>query len=505
MITKIPFGERQSRLSIFEPDEGTLLVIPSLSLPQDELRRITGALCYEERLLFLLLTLRSPGVDVIYLTSTPVDGAIVDYYLGFLDDPDEARTRLQMISLDDPHTHPLSEALLRRPDVIARIRAALGGRTGNRSGAGGGSGAGTGNVDVGGGVGGERVGERVGKDAWMVPFVVSEYEERLAEILSLPIYGPATSLAHLGSKSGGRVIGEEAGVPVVRGFADLRSLTEVEHAARALSPAGRLMVKLNNSYSGLGNAIVTADGRPLAASPTSFSAADENWTTFAEKIAERGAVIEEFLEDRPLRSPSALARITPGGVYDVVATHEQVLGGPNGDVYQGCAFPARPEYRAQLSACAERIARALAARGVVGLFGVDFFAVKTDGGYRTLLCEINLRIGGTTHPFGAALLTTGGSYDPGSGTLMCGDQPKYYVATDNCSAPCLRGRTPGEVVKMVHDEGLGFDRDRRTGNVLHLLGAIPEFGKLGFTSIGNSAEEAAELHRRTLRTLCPPA
>lgn len=471
MITNIPFGEKHSRLSIFEPNEGTLVVIPSLSLPQDELRRITGALCYEERLLFLLLTLRQPDVEVVYLSSAPVDTAIVDYYLGFLDDPDEARTRLQMISLDDPRTGPLTMSLLRRPDVVARIRAALDRTAG----------------------------------AWMVPFVVSEAEERLAEILGLPIYGPATSLAHLGSKSGGRMIAEEAGVPMARGFADLRSLTEVEHAARALSPRSKLMVKLNNSYSGLGNAVVIKDDRPLTACHTSFSAADENWTTFAEKIAERGAVIEEFIEDRPLHSPSALARITPGGAYDVVATHEQLLGGPNGDLYQGCAFPARPEYRAQVGECAERIARILAGRGVVGLFGMDFFAVKTDAGYRALLCEINLRIGGTTHPFGAALLTTGASYDPGTGTLVHGGRSKYYVATDNCTAACLRGRTPAEVVRLIDARGLGFDREARTGNVLHLLGAVPEYGKLGFTSIGDSAEEAAELHQRTLRALDQPA
>lgn len=471
MIINIPFGEKQSRLSIFEPNEGTLVVVPSLSLPQAELRRITGALCYEERLLFLLLTLRRPGVEVVYLSSTPVDTAIVDYYLSFLDDPDEARSRLHMISLDDPHTGPLALSLLHRPDTLARIRAVLGPTT----------------------------------DAWMVPFVVSEHEERLAGILNLPVYGPATSLAHLGSKSGGRMIGEEAGVPMARGFADLRSLTEVEHAAHALCPIPRLMVKLNNSYSGLGNAIVTMGGQPLTASPTSFSAADETWTTFAEKIAERGAVIEEFIEDRPLYSPSALARITPGGAYDVVATHEQVLGGPNGDVYKGCVFPARPEYRAEVGECTRRIARVLASRGVVGLFGVDFFAVKTDAGYRALLCEINLRIGGTTHPFGAALLTTEAVYDPGTGTLVHDGRSKYYVATDNCAAGSLLGRTPAEVVKMVNERGLGFDRETRTGNVLHLLGALPEYGKLGFTSIGDSAEEAAALHRRTLWALCQSA
>ncbi|MEU9836627.1 peptide ligase PGM1-related protein [Streptosporangium sp. NPDC048047] len=444
------------------------MVIPSLSLPQDELRRITGALCYEERLLFLLLTLGRPSVEIVYVTSTPVDSAIVDYYLGFLDDPDEARTRLQMISLDDPDTAPLSAALLDRPDLLDRILDRTAGRPGG---------------------------------ACLVPFVVSEHEERLAGLLGLPVYGPATSLAHLGSKSGGRTLAEEAGVPTPRGFSDLRSLTEVEHAARAMAPAAKLMVKLNNSYSGLGNAIVIKDDRPLTACPTSFSAADETWTTFAEKIAERGAVIEEFVQGRPLRSPSALAMVTPDGGHGVIATHEQILGGPNGDVYKGCVFPARPEYRAEVAACAERIAGVLAARGVVGLFGVDFFAVKTDGGYRTLLCEVNLRIGGTTHPLGAAMLSTGAVYDPASGTLRCGDRAKHYVATDNCDAESLRGRTPREVIKLVQDFGLGFDRERRTGNVLHLMGAIPRYGKLGFTSVADSAEEAAELHLRTLEAL----
>ncbi|GAA3137661.1 peptide ligase PGM1-related protein [Streptosporangium carneum] len=446
------------------------MIVPSLSLPQDELRRITGALCYEERLLFLLLTLRQPGVEVVYLSSTPVDTATVDYYLSFLDDPHEARSRLQMISLDDPGDAPLTESLLCRPHLLARVRAALG-RT---------------------------------SAAWMVPFVVSEHEERLSEVLNLPIYGPATALAPLGSKSGGRMIGEAAGVPMARGFSDLRSLTEVEHAARALSPASRLMVKLNNSYSGLGNAVVTRGDDSLITSPTSFSAPDETWTTFAEKIAERGAVLEEFIEERPLYSPSALAMITPGGSYAVLATHEQILGGPNNDVYKGCVFPARAEYRAEVSECANRIAGVLASRGVVGLFGVDFFAVKTDAGYRALLCEINLRIGGTTHPFGAALLTTGAAYDPVTGTLARDGRVKHYVATDNCAAERLVGRTPAEIVKMVDANGLGFDRASRTGNVLHLLGALPEYGKLGFTSIGDSAEEAAELHRRTLRTLCQP-
>lgn len=461
MITKIPFGEKYARLSIFEPSEGTLVVVPSLSLPQDELRRITGARYYEERLLFLLLTLREPGVRVVYLSSAPIDRDIVDYYFGFLPDPEDAAKRLTLISLDDPCSQPLTRTLLSRPDAVERVRQAVDG------------------------------------DAWMVPFVLSELEEELASLLGVPLYGPATSLAYYGSKSGSREVGQEAGVPMARGFGDLRTAAEIQDAIDAL-PGERVMVKLNDGYSGLGNAIVSKDG----GSAVSFSATGETWDTFCAKIAERGAVVEEFIEHRPLYFPSALARITPGGHYDVVATHDQVLGGANNDVYQGCTFPAAPEYRAEVGASAARIARIMAERGVVGLFGMDFFALKADAGYAALLCEINLRIGGTTHPFGAALLTTGATYDPGTGLLMVGDQPKYYTATDNCAAACLRGRSPGEVVRMTERLGLGFDAARRTGNVFHLLGAIPEHGKLGFTSIGDSREEADELHRLTRLALC---
>ncbi|MGN9836684.1 peptide ligase PGM1-related protein [Nonomuraea sp. H19] len=463
MITNIPFGEKHAGLSIFEPSEGTLVVVPSLSLPQEELRRITAARSYEERLLFLLLTLREPGVKVVYLSSAPIDPDIIDYYFAFLPDPDDAAKRLTLITLDDPWSQPLTRTLLDRPDVIEQLRAAIDG------------------------------------DAWLVPFVLSDLEEELAALLNVPLYGPATSLSYYGSKSGAREVGHEAGVPMARGFCDVRTVLEIEEAMETL-PGERVIVKLNDGYSGLGNAIVSKSDRSL----TSFSMAGETWDNFTAKIRDRGAVVEEFIEHRPLYYPSALACITPGGQAQVLATHDQVLGGANGHVYQGCTFPAAPEYRAEVGASAERIAQVLAERGVVGLFGMDFFALKADAGYAALLCEINLRIGGTTHPFGAAMLTTGATYDPATGLLMAGDQAKYYTATDNCASSCLRGRTPGEVMRTAGRLGIGFDAERRTGNVFHLLGAIPEHGKLGFTSIGDSREEADELHELTRRLLCGP-
>ena len=59
----------------------TVVVVPSLSLDPEILSKISGHIHYEERMLCLLLLLRMPRTKVIYVTSTPIEEVIVDYYL----------------------------------------------------------------------------------------------------------------------------------------------------------------------------------------------------------------------------------------------------------------------------------------------------------------------------------------------------------------------------------------------------------------------------------------
>ncbi len=60
--------------SIREDDnfEHTSLIIPSLSVDQEELSKVQGASFYEERLMFALIRLRNPNARLIYVTSQPV-------------------------------------------------------------------------------------------------------------------------------------------------------------------------------------------------------------------------------------------------------------------------------------------------------------------------------------------------------------------------------------------------------------------------------------------------
>ena len=48
------------------------------------LAKVVGGLHYEERQLAMLMLLRLPNTRIVFVSSTPLEPAIVDYYLGLL-------------------------------------------------------------------------------------------------------------------------------------------------------------------------------------------------------------------------------------------------------------------------------------------------------------------------------------------------------------------------------------------------------------------------------------
>jgi hypothetical protein len=93
---------------------------------------------------------------------------------------------------------------------------------------------------------------------------------------------------------------------------------------------------------------------------------------------------------------------------DIMSTHDQVLGGPHGQIYFGCRFPADQDYADQIAYAGLEVGRRPAREGVLGRASVDFVAVKGDCGWRPYAVEINLRCGGTTHPLFALTALTDG-------------------------------------------------------------------------------------------------
>ena len=142
-------------------------------------------------------------------------------------------------------------------------------------------------------------------------------------------------------------------------------------------------------------------------------------------------------------------------------------------------------------------------RGVISRFGIDFVTWReAGGGWRASAIEINLRMGGTTTPFLALELLTGGRLDRDSGQFLTPrGRPKHYYATDRLGSPAYRGLLPEDFFDLLATHGLGWTETSKTGVLFHMIGALSEFGKVGVTCIGDSPEEADEFFRRTREIL----
>ena len=379
-----------------------------------------------------------------------------------------AGRRLWLLALWDPYPRPLTAKVLEDPAATARLRSLAEG------------------------------------ESCLLTFNVSSLEAQLESAIDTPLYGCPPHLVGLGSKSGSRRVARDAGVGILPGAEDLCSVHEVETALSELalrSPAPRsAVVKLNDGFSGQGNAVVDLTSDAPLEERTHFCAREESWETFGAKLAEQGGVVEEFLRIPGMVSPSVQMRIGPDGTYEVVSTHDQILGGPNDQVYLGCRFPADPRYRGAIQDAGRRVARVLADHGVIGSFGIDF-VIGTDDPPEPLLTEINLRMGGTTHPFLMTEFVTGGRYDEESGELVVGGRAKHYVATDNLKSDAYVGLLPEDLIGAIDEAGLAFDRTTNTGVLLHLLGALKKHGKAGMTCVADSAAEADALYGMATRVL----
>lgn len=468
-----------------------ILIVPSLSVDQRELRKIDGALHYEERLLFSLIRLRNPRTRLIYVTSQPLPPIVIDYYLQLLPGIpfSHARNRLLLLSTYDASLRPLTAKILERPRLVQRIRQAL----------------------------------RPGKSL-MACFNVSSLEEQLSIQLGVPLFGASPSLLHWGTKSGSRELFAESQVPHPDGSPLVHSAAELAQVASQLwerqPQLRRMVIKLNEGFSGEGNALLDlgaiAAFRPGQASVSeraaaiggqferlSFQAVDETWASFGARVPELGAIAEAFIEGEVKRSPSVQGSISPTGEVEILSTHDQILGGPDGQIYLGCRFPADAGYRLLLQEMGLRIGHCLAAKGAMERFGVDFVVVQQPGGdWDVQAIEINLRKGGTTHPFMTLKYLTNGTYDRQDGLFYSQPgSPKYYKATDNLQHAAYHGLLPNDLMDIIADHQLHFDSSTKTGTVFHLMGCLSEFGKLGLTCIGNSLAEAEQIYCRVRDTL----
>jgi PGM1 C-terminal domain len=490
--TAARFEELQRRLvplwsSIREltQEEQTIVVVPSITLDSEGMAGSTMQ-AYEERFLFLLLLLRQPRARMIYVTGQRIQPIIVDYYLDLMPGviASHAKARMFLPSPLDEAATPLTQKLLDRPRLLARIRSLI--PDPNR--------------------------------AHLVPYNTTELERDLAVALDIPMYGADPRHFHFGTKSGCRKLFTEEEVPHPMGFEDLRTPAEVADALarmRAQREVRQAMVKLNEGVAGEGNALVELSDVPPSGDQAeragledrvramAFELAGTTYDEYMAKLAERGGIVEERIVGDEVRSPSVQLRVTPLGDVELLSTHDQILGGPTGQSYLGARFPADPAYAPAITREAAKIGARLAKEGVIGRFALDFVVVRTTGGDWDLYAiELNLRKGGTTHPFLTLQFLTDGSYDPEAAVFTApSGRTKCFVASDHVESPSYRGFTPEDLFDIAVRHRLHFDQARQTGVVFHMMSALAEHGRVGLTAIGESDDQADELYQRTVSVL----
>ena len=313
-----------------QPGE-SIVVVPSVT--PDATQTGTALQALEERMLFLLLLLRKPRMRVIYVTGRPVPESVVDYYLSLLPGviPRQARPAC---TWSPPTTAPpvrWSEKLLARPRVLAEIGALI--------------------PDP--------------ARCHLVPYTTSALERDLALTLGIPLYGADPELLPFGTKTGCRRLFAEAGVPHPIGFEDVHDSDGVVDALarmRAAKPAiTDAIVKLNDGVAGRGNTVVELRDLPAPGAPDeraalggrveamAFEHPDVRLPAYLAQLAQDGGIVEERVGGVEIRSPSVQLRVTPLGEVELLSTHDQLLGGPSGQTYLGCRFPADFGYAREIT------------------------------------------------------------------------------------------------------------------------------------------------------------
>ena len=471
------FAEAWDAHELDSHTEHVLVIMPSFSVTGQLLEHYRARFAAMEHrfLLIALAAARRPACEVVYVTSLDPGEAVLDYYASLVPEPvrESFRTRLHVVTVADRSWRPLADKLLDNTDAVARVRSLVAGRP-----------------------------------AMLEVWHVTEVEQRAALALGVPIDGTDPALRPVAFKSAGRHLFHSAGIATPAGREDVHDIEEVAEAVRVVRASrpgtGSIVVKLDDSGAGDGNVVIdirTPDGTDLSGSRLLRRLTASLSDAYVGELG-AGGVVEELIVGEELRSPSAQIDIDPRGAVIVVSTHEQVLGGPHGQVYSGCTFPAHRPYAAELARCASVVGERLGALGARGRVGVDFLAVRQGEDWLVEAIEINLRKGGTTHPFAALAALVPGRYDAAEGAWITPDgQHRCYAATDNLVDAAWVGLEPASVIEAVHSAGIQFDPTRTVGVVLHMLSGLGVDGRIGFVAIARDPVDAQLLVDETRRAV----
>lgn len=501
---QIEFSKLQRRLKINKRlsyfnyrGERTLVVIAGMNADNVNLKKVVGLTYYEERMLFFLFLLKYKNTKIIYVTSKGFNEKLFDYYLSLVSkNPKKIsslKSRLTHVAINDNRVISVTEKTLENSEIIRKIKKAI----------------------------------ENPKTAQLRCYNPSLMERKLALKLGIPLFGGGQKFDFLGTKSGGRKAFRLAGINYIPGYSYLKNFDELTVAMAKLMRDHpyykKLMVKLDLSSSGRGNAIfkvkeflkendieisskiniekLAKQIKKNFCKYVSFQMAGQDCAEYIKEYYQKGGIAELYIPGENKYSPSVQLLINPDGKPIILSTHEQILGGPDKQKYLGCLFPARTSHRKIIIKEAKKVAAWMAKKGLVGYFGIDFVVVYKDKNPipKVYPIEINLRKGGTTHPFRIAHFLTSAKYNSRQGMLYCGKTPIYYLAMDIIYNKNYKKIGPMELIDLVQKSSVNFNKNTKRGVLVFMPGTIKKYGRFGAICIGHTRKEAERYYKRLIK------
>jgi hypothetical protein len=267
---------------------------------------------------------------------------------------------------------------------------------------------------------------------------------------------PTRGLLPFGTKTGCRRLFAESGVLHPLGHEDVHDVDGVAGALAAMRAARPAMgVGDRQAQRGRRRPRQRRGRPPRPARPgrpdeaDALRGASRRWRSSTPEtrlglpraLAADGGIVEERVGGAEVRSPSVQLRVTPLGEVELLSTHDQVARrAQRRRRYLGCRFPADFGYARRSPARPAKVGERLARGGRARPLRVDFVVVRdARGAWTPYAIELNLRKGGTTHPFLTLQFLTDGTLRPDDRALHRAERAREApVATDHLESELFR-------------------------------------------------------------------
>jgi len=309
-------------------------------------------------------------------------------------------------------------------------------------------------------------------------------EREFANKIAKNLWGNSEVAEKYGTKSGFRKLARELTMQIPPGFERVYSTNEIIKKCSILFNGGakNVVIKIDEGVSGAGASKISLEEFQKASDKQKCLLAESALLKVAQAQENSGVVVEEWVPDI-LFSPSLQINIDQDKKWQVVSSHDQILGGREG-WYEGCSYPARSissiEYKT-LQKDIKNLTERLIEERFFGFLGLDLIKDKKSHYYWV---EANIRKTGTFYPGLATRKIRKRS-----------SSPLYYFSRD-FTVPSLVNGHFKQLRNIFRD--LKYSKTTESGVVIFNTGALSAVGRFDILCIGNKRSQARSIYYEVL-------